>query len=386
MKFLHTADWHIGRKLHGYSLLEEQWSVFHKLKNMALSEKVDAIFLAGDLFDVSTPPVSATKALDQMLYELNVELGLPLFIVSGNHDGANRLQFGTRWMKQGQLYLATQIEQALEPIDFGDLQIFLLPFFHPSDARRFYGISEENKSQMETISQAMERLVKDMEALIKPDKNPILISHFYVAGKGNEDYQLISEGKSEIGGLNHLPASLFSNFSYVALGHLHSHLSSPSEKIRYSGSLLKFAVDEHWQEKGVLILDWQPEELEVTFKALPSSKDIRLIRGTYEDITAKNFVAKIQAEGPAYYSIRLTEKPQGIRNLRDSLAIFYPDILDIRIQEEAKEVRNKVWIQERLESPMEIIHQFFQEQTGHELSQQQVDWVEASLLERKEEV
>lgn len=385
MKFLHTADWHIGRKLHGYSLLEEQWSVFQELKDVAQREQVDAIFLAGDLFDVSTPPISATKALDQMLYELNVELGLPLFIVSGNHDGANRLQFGTRWMQQGQLYLATQIEQALEPIDFGEFQIFLLPFFHPSDARRFYGISEENKAQMETISQAMERLVKDMEALIKPDKKPILISHFYVAGKGNEDYQLISEGKSEIGGLNHLPARLFSSFSYVALGHLHSHLSSPSEQIRYSGSLLKFAVDEHWQEKGVLILDWQQELLKVQFQPIQSSKDIRLISGSYEDITAKDFVAQIQAEGPAYYSIHLTAKPQGIRHLKDSLSAYYPDILDIRIAEDVTSRQKRVWIQERLESPLELIHQFFREQAGHELSEQQATWIETSLLEIKEE-
>lgn len=386
MKFLHTADWHIGRKLHGYSLLEEQWSAFQALKKLAKEEKVDALFLAGDLFDVSTPPISATKALDQMLYELNVELGLPLFIVSGNHDGANRLQFGTRWMKQGQLYLATQIEQALEPIDFGDFQIFLLPFFHPSDARRFYGITEADKGQMETISQAMERLVKDMEALIKPGKKPILISHFYVAGQGNENYQLISEGKSEIGGLNHLPASLFASFSYVALGHLHSHLSSPSERIRYSGSLLKFAVDEHWQEKGVLLLDWDKDNLEIDFRPLPLSKDIRLISGSYADITQQDFVAKIQAEGPAYYSIRLTAKPQGVRNLRDALMTYYPDILDIRIEEVSRPHNRRVLTQERLESPLELIQQFFQEQTGQELTVQQRNWLEDSLLQSREEL
>ncbi|MBF0845456.1 exonuclease SbcCD subunit D C-terminal domain-containing protein, partial [Streptococcus danieliae] len=137
--------------------------------------------------------------------------------------------------------------------------------------------------------------------------------------------------------------------------------------------------------KGVLLLDWDENDLEINFQPLPISKDIRLISGSYADITQQDFVAKIQAEGPAYYSIRLTAKPQGVRNLRDTLMTYYSDILDIRIEEASRPHNRRVLTQERLESPLELIQQFFQEQTGQELTVQQRNWLEDSLLQSREE-
>lgn len=138
MKFLHTADWHIGRKLNGFSLLEEQRDMFEKVMAIAKAEKVDAIVVAGDLYDRSVPSIEAVSLFNEMMIEMNIKSEFPVLAISGNHDSATRLDTGRPWLKASEFHLHTQLSQAFEPVVLKDTQFYLLPYFEPFHARQFF--------------------------------------------------------------------------------------------------------------------------------------------------------------------------------------------------------------------------------------------------------
>jgi exonuclease SbcD len=138
MKLLHTADWHIGRTLNGYSLLDEQEHAFSEILKIAKEEQVDGIVIAGDIYDRAVPSTDAVTALNKMLVTLNIQNKIPIYAISGNHDGAKRLNYGREWMEFSNFHLNTLLKEAFVPIETPEVQIFLLPFFDPMDARVYY--------------------------------------------------------------------------------------------------------------------------------------------------------------------------------------------------------------------------------------------------------
>ncbi|QBO36252.1 exonuclease SbcCD subunit D [Periweissella cryptocerci] len=386
MKLLHTADWHIGKQLNEFDLLDVQQDAFKQIEAIAAAEQVDGIIIAGDLYDRAIPSTAAVKAFDQMLQQLNITDKYPIYAISGNHDGATRLNFAREWMKQNDLHLNTKVEEAFtDNVVVGDVQIFMLPFFDPQDARMYYQISIDS-NEMRTIEQAMTRVVADLEQQFEPGKRHILVTHFNVQGTDNENYELTSETTSTVGGLNTVPARLFKNFDYVALGHLHLRQASPTRTVRYSGSPVKFNTKEAKNEKGVYIIDIPTTgEIGITWKTITPSKDLIVLRGDFEKLIDRDFYSEQPKPGEAFYSIQLTSRPAG-KNIRKQLEDIYGDIVELEyhIQGDETQAATEQLAQRvaKTKSPEEIIGDFYNEMMDPaQLTEQQQKWVEAALID-----
>lgn len=383
MKLLHTADWHIGKELGEYSLLEEQWNAFHQIVNIAETEHVDGIIIAGDLYDRAIAPTSAVNALESMLRELNLEKQYPIYAVSGNHDGATRLGAGHEWREQTKLYLNTTLAGAFEPIETNEAQIFLLPFLDPLEARTYYQISEDEAVNYSTIEQVMAKIIPDLVNNFDNAKKHILVTHFNVTGSGNEDYKFTSETNSRVGGLKGVPAALFNDFDYVALGHIHLKQASPNEKMQYSGSPVKFNTKEAQSEKGVYIVDISEEEVSTEWKRITTGKDLIVLKGTYEELITPSFYEQYDRDGKNWFSI--TINGIGARDSRATLSGIYGDVVELNYNL-PKLINNEIdlAIDTKDQAEEDVITEFYEKVTDNQLSKQQAAIVEQTLTEIKQ--
>lgn len=329
MRLLHTADWHIGKELGEFSLLAEQQAAFEQIVQLAKQYQVDGVIIAGDLYDRAIPSLAAMAELERELRVLNIAEGLPIYAVSGNHDGATRLGAGAEWRAANDLFLNTTLAGAFTPIELADTQIYLLPFIDPTDARIYYQRSLEEYEHYASIEQVMPDILSDMEKSFDPAKRHVLVTHYYVSGPGNENYELTSETNSKVGGLKNLAANLFDAFDYVALGHLHLKQASPSEKIKYAGSPIKFNTKEASNEKGVYLVDLDATGLKTTWLPLQTKKDLIVLHETYATLIDPDFYQKYERQGANYFSIKL----QGFtkeQTIRQTLTEIYGDIVELQ--------------------------------------------------------
>nr|WP_255552610.1 exonuclease SbcCD subunit D [Lactobacillus sp. Sy-1] len=240
MRLLHTADWHIGRRLHGFNLAEEQLNAFKQIERIAIDEQVDGIIIAGDLYDRSLPSEQSVGLFNRMLKKLNLADHFPIYAIAGNHDSATRLSIGSDWFKDTNLYIHTQVSQCFQPVELADAQLFLLPFFEPFEVRQYF-----NDESIQHVDEAFAAIVEQIKKQFVSDKKHILISHFFVAGSATTE----SETKLTVGGLSAVPEQLLADFDYVALGHLHGKDAIKAPNIQYSGSPVKFSLSEANQKK-----------------------------------------------------------------------------------------------------------------------------------------
>ncbi|MFC7056185.1 exonuclease SbcCD subunit D [Enterococcus alcedinis] len=315
MRFLHTADWHIGKKLHGYDLLENQKAAMEEILAIAKKEAVDAIIIAGDLYDRSVPGIESIELLNKQFIQMNLEAELPILAVSGNHDSATRLATGGPWYKQRNFHLHTTLEEALVPVEFPEVQFFLLPYFEPIAARLYF-----EDDSLKTIGQAVGRVVEAMASAFDPNKKQVLVSHFFVAGSLRTD----SETSVEVGGLDAVPVDVFAAFDYVALGHLHSKNAIKEGKVRYSGSLLKYSLSEINDEKGVWLIDSQT--MEPVFQALTPLQDIQHYQASFAELTNPTIYQTLDRQ--AFWHFEITDRAI-IPNMMNQLREIYPFVLTV---------------------------------------------------------
>lgn len=319
MKILHTGDWHIGKKLHGFSLIEEQKEVFQQMMHIAVEENVDAVLIAGDLYDRTVPPAEAVGILNQMFIEMNLTKKIPVLAISGNHDSATRLETGSQWFKQSQFYLQTKINDfTFQPITFGNTQFFLLPYFDPIDARQYFA-----DDSLDTTEKSVKRAVEEMVKNFEHDKNQVLVSHFFVTGSLKTD----SETESTVGGLDSVSGSVFKDFTYVALGHLHNPNALNHPVIRYSGSLLKYSVSEADQQKGFRIVTIEDDgSVKHSFHGVQPSRDLLILEEFFSILTDEQYYQDIKRDQFIY--IRLNDTvmlPNAMNRLRE----IYPNVIGI---------------------------------------------------------
>ncbi len=381
MKFLHTADWHIGKELGAFSLLSEQWQAFRQMVTIAEDEAVDGIIIAGDLYDRGIPPLSAVEAFEDMARIMNLEHHWPIYAVSGNHDGAVRLGAGREWRETTSFYLHTTLAEAFEPVELADTQIFMLPFLDPLDARIYYQMSDEESRDYTSIEAVMARIIPDLVAKFKPGKHHILVTHYNVIGTGNISYELTSETNSQVGGLKGVPASLFADFDYVALGHIHLRQASPTDTIRYAGSPVKFNTKEAQAEKGVYIVE-VGDTVTVKWRPIQPVKDLIVIKGTFSEITAPAFYEQYARDGANWFSISLTDFPD-VRNARGILTTIYGDIVEVNYVGQNAQLGNVVQSElvDGTLSDQEIISHFYETVAEKPLSAEQVQLVETMLTD-----
>ncbi|WP_125704710.1 exonuclease SbcCD subunit D [Lacticaseibacillus daqingensis] len=369
MRLLHTADWHIGKKLAGFDLAADQAAIFAQLVATAKRERVDAIVIAGDLYDRALANEAAVTMVNDQLAQLNRTLKYPVLAIAGNHDSAVRLATGRDWYGATQLYLNTQLAEAFTPVVLGDTQFFLLPYFEPVAARQYF-----DDDSLTNINRAMHRVTQELQAQFDPTKKHVLIAHFFAANSHRSD----SETQLAVGGLDAVDVADLAAFDYVALGHLHNRHALDHPTIQYAGSLLKYSVSEVAQEKGVFILD--TDTMVRRFVALPPLHEVQHLTGSFADLTDPAHYAAVDRE--AYTAITLTDVAV-IPNVMTALRQVFPRTISLQRASSLKLDAAAAAVDPKL-GPMPMLADFYQQVQGTALSADQTRWAKAALAQARE--
>ncbi|WP_295729132.1 exonuclease SbcCD subunit D [uncultured Limosilactobacillus sp.] len=372
MRFLHTGDWHIGKNLAGYSLLTDQHATFQKIVEIAKQEQVDAVVIAGDLYDRTIPSEAATRELMNELVTLNIKASEPLLAISGNHDSATRLGVGSQWFASQNFYLNTDFQQVFQPVSLKDTQFFLLPFFGLQEVRNYFG-----DDRIRDVNSAMKRIVKRMKTKFDPTQKHVLVAHFFAAGSTRT---ADSETMIEVGGLSAVNTSLLSDFDYVALGHLHNKNALNEERIKYSGSPMKFSVSEAHMEKGVWIVDTNP--FSIKWVKIPPIHDIHVIEESMKTLTSTAFANQYPKDD--YYAIRLTDR-QIIPDVMHRLRQYYPYIISLGRKYGFDSPQQKKRQFNRKLAPDKLFANFYRQTVGVDLDTEQQQIVKKSLEQVQKE-
>ncbi|MBC8009184.1 MAG: exonuclease SbcCD subunit D, partial [Burkholderiales bacterium] len=280
MKFLHTADWHLGRIFHQVHLTEDQACALDQIVALAAAERPDVILVAGDLYDRAVPPPEAVALLDRTWQRLALELAIPVIAIPGNHDSATRIGYGAALLARSGLHLVADFEAATRPITIGGVDIFALPFAEPAEVRAWSGDPE-----VRDHSSAQRVCIERMRPHFTAGRPRILVAHAFVAGERQESE---SERPLSVGGAGTVPADVYSDFNYVALGHLHAP-QTVSPRCRYAGSPLKYSFSEADDAKSVLLgeIDAATGELAPSrLVPLRPRRDVRNLEGSLADLLA----------------------------------------------------------------------------------------------------
>lgn len=362
MKFLHLSDLHLGKNLNGFSLYQDQAYILNQVVQIAQNEQIEAVIIAGDIFDKSVPNSQAIQLFDEFLTSW-AELNLPVFIISGNHDNAQRVAFGANLFKQNNIFISPVYNGNLSPItledNFGKINFYLLPFLKPTTVRNFFPDEE-----ITSYNQAIEVALKNIS--LNTNERNILIAHQFVTGAYICDSEDIV-----VGGIDNIDANLFQDFDYVALGHLHTPQTVLRESIRYCGTLLKYSFSEINQEKSLTIVDFFTKN-DINIKTIPLSPlhDMRKLKGSYADLTLKSNYEHTNTTD--YLAIILTDEediPDAINRLRS----IYPNIMQLSYENTrtntAKQLAN-IDIH-NLKSPLTLFKEFYTQQNNQDLNTEQ---------------
>lgn len=294
MRVLHTADWHLGRGFHGESLLAAHAAWVDWLVELAAASSVDAILVAGDLYDRALPPVDAIALADEALARL-AEIA-PVVVVSGNHDSATRLAFGSSLLSRAGLHLRTDPTRSGEPVLVGDLAVYPIPYLEPDAVRSALGVEERGHGPV--LSAAME-LVRADVARRTAGTRVVVVAHAFVTGAVASG----SERDLALGGAASVPASTFAGAEYVALGHLHGP-QRVGDRGRYAGSPLAFSFSEATHRKSVALVDVTGAAPEVELVECPVPRPLSRVRGTLEELLGD---AAHEAAEAAWVEVTLTD-------------------------------------------------------------------------------
>ena len=376
MKFLHTSDWHLGRQFHNVSLLDDQAAILNQIVQYIAEHPVDALLIAGDIYDRSVPPANAIELLDHVLTTLCQEMGVPVIMIPGNHDGAARLAFGARHMRDAGLHIIANFEQMLEPVvlssnDAGEVAFYGMPYHDPEVVRHAY--QEAVHSHDEAHQLLCEKITKTFD----PSQHHVLLSHCFVDGAMESE----SERPLSIGGSDRVNHEHFLPFDYVALGHLHQPQKKGRDSIRYSGSLMKYSFSEQHQKKGMTLVTFDQQGF-VSSESIPliSPHDMRIIEGELEEIIAK------AADDPRpndYLLVRLTDK-HAILDPMEKLRQVYPNVLHIEKPGMLIGMDQPVASQRLKRSEVDMFADFFQEAQQSELTPAQSEAIAAVVQELKQ--
>lgn len=279
VKILHTSDWHLGRSFHREGLLDAQAIFIDSLVDTARSERVDLVAVSGDVYDRALPPVDAVRLANEALGRL-AGLGVPVVITAGNHDSARRLGFAADLIAAAGVHLRTDPERADVPVlcedRYGPVAVYGLPYLEPELMREPWQLGE--RSHAAVLGEAMSRVRRDLAT--RPGARSVVLAHAWVSGAAASE----SERDISVGGLAHVPASLFDGIDYVALGHLHGR-QQVSDRVRYSGSPLAFSFSEARHTKGSWLVELGPGGVEsADFVAAPVPRRLAVLRGRLDDL------------------------------------------------------------------------------------------------------
>lgn len=383
MKFIHISDLHLGKRLGEFRLLEEQSAVLDWILQTAREHCADGILLAGDIYDRSVPPVEAVTLFDTFLTHLK-ETGIPLFAISGNHDSAERIAYGSRILGDCGIYLSHTFDGQVRCIplekDGERVCIHLLPFLRPIHVTAAYGMQEpENEGEHTlfrmTYTEAMAEVVSRMT--LPEDCTNILLCHQFITGSLRSE----SEELPLVGTLDAIDSSIFAPFDYVALGHLH-RAQAVTDTIRYAGSPYPYAFSET-EEKGCLLVETGTDGIRCTFLPIPTglTRTLSTLSGTYDTLVSRAFRENCTCVED-YLKI-LLEEDTPVPDAMAKLSVVYPRIVQLAYRRTANadaEVAEADMHPAKQLSPAAVFAAFFARQNETELSAEDEEYIQ-SLLE-----
>lgn len=377
MKFLHLADLHLGKRVNGFSMLEDQAHILRQILAILDDEQPDGVLIAGDVYDKSVPSVEAVELLDGFLTELRAR-GVPVLLISGNHDSPERLAFGGRVMDSCGIHISPVYDGALAPVtlhdEFGPVHVWLLPFVKPAHVRRWFPDAD-----IESYTDAVAEAVAHMD--IDTAARNVLVTHQFVTGGARSGSEELS-----VGGTDNVDSGVFAPFDYVALGHLHGAQHIGRETIRYAGSPLKYSFSEARQHKSVTVVTLgEKGDVHVRTAALTPLRELREIRGSYDELTARSFYEHTTYRSD-YLHLILTDE-QDVFDAMSRLRTIYPYLMTLDYDNARTRAAGGMSVPAETErrTPLELFEALYTRQNHRPMSEVQRAYI-AQLMEQIMEV
>lgn len=376
MKFIHLSDLHLGKRVHDFSMIEDQRDILMKILAVIDDEAPDCVILAGDIYDKAVPTAEATALFDDFLVRL-AQRKLQVFAISGNHDSAERIAFGSRLMDASGIHMSPVYDGSVRPItltdEHGPVHIYMLPFVKPMHVRRFF-----EEEPINTYTDAMRVAIEQMQ----PDASQrnVLITHQFVTGATRSESEEIT-----VGGVDNVDATVFQVFDYVALGHIHSPQNCGSPAIRYCGTPLKYSFSEAGDQKSVTVAELgQKGDLTVRTVHLTPKHEMVELKGTFREVTDSSFYAGTTWQTD-YVHLTLTDE-EDIVDAVGKLRQVYHNLMRLDYDNTRTRANPELLgaeIRENISS-MELFAEFFALQNGKPMSQEQLVFLEELLEKAKE--
>ena len=363
MKLIHLSDLHLGKRVNEFSMLEDQQYILEEILRIIDSEKPDGVLIAGDVYDKTVPSAEAVTLLDEFLVQLS-KRDTQTFLISGNHDSAERLAFGGRLMEQSGIHIARVYNGVLAPLtlrdEYGPVDLYLLPFLRPVQVRRFFP-----ESEIATYTEAMAAVLGAAD-IDKTHRN-VLVTHQFVTGAQTCDSEELS-----VGGTDNVDVSVFDDFDYVALGHIHGPQKIGRETVRYCGTPLKYSFSEVDHKKSVTVVELA-EKGSVAIRTVPlvPKRDMSELRGAYNELMLReNYEGKPFRND--YLRITLTDE-EDIPNAVNNLRTVYPYIMRLDYDNRRTRTESHVDGAEQVERkrPLTLFEEFYESQNGQPMSEEQ---------------
>ena len=372
MKLIHLSDLHIGKRVNEVSMLGQQDHILTQILEIIDAEAPDAVLVCGDVYDKTVPSAEAVTLFDSFLYRL-AQRKQQVFLISGNHDSPERLAFGGRLMAGTGIHLSPVYDGTVTPLtlsdEHGPVRFWLLPFLKPAHVKRFYP-----DSGIESYTDACRVAIEHMD--LDPTQRNVLLTHQFVTGSATCDSEELS-----VGGSDNVDAAVFEAFDYVALGHIHGPQNIGSQRIRYCGTPLKYSFSECAHKKSVTVVQLG-EKGSLTLRTVPLTPlhDLRELRGTYEEVTAKSFYQGTPVED--YLHITLTDEedvPEAMARLR----VIYPNLMKLSYDNtrtrSSCQLEGAVDVQKK--SHLELFGELYEQQNGQPMSDIQTAYLQTLIEE-----
>lgn len=377
---MHLADLHLGKRVNGFSMMEDQEYILNRILEIMEEEQPDGLLIAGDVYDKTIPPAEAVRRMDDFLTAVAAK-HVPVFLISGNHDSAERVAFGHQLMQGSGIWISPVYDGTIRHHTledrWGEVNIYLIPFLRPSVVRSFFPDVE-----IEDYTDALRTIIEDLQ--VDTSRRNVVLAHQFVTAAGALPETCDSEQLS-VGGLDRVDGSVFSPFDYTALGHLHGPQRVGSETIRYAGSPLKYSFSELHQKKSVTVAELRAKGVtEIRQIPLQPRREMIELRGTFEEILEE---ARKKGEPQTdYYHMILTDETDVVDAL-SRLREYYPNIMlldyDNRRTRSQKEVEQLDRVEER--TPGELFAALYEQQNGQEMDSDRKEYLDGLIREIWEE-
>ncbi len=376
VRLLHTADWHLGKRLRDFPLLEEQAAVVAQVVELARTLRPDALIVAGDVFDTAVPGVEALRVWSSALEAL-VEAGVPVLAISGNHDQAERLGHLGGLAARAGVHLRTDLGAVATPVVFGHVAVYGLPFTRPVRVRSAFGLDTDTVPDGDDAAalRFLSAHVLAAHHAERPELVPVAVAHAFVEGAGREDE---GEDAIAVGGTGAVPADVFDGFAYVALGHLHGRRALAAGRVRYAGSLYPTSFAEAGHAKSASLVTLEGDTARVEEHPLRTPRAVRVLAGRSFDEVIAGAETESSEERQGYVLVRVTDTEpiaSALPRLRDA----YPRSLLEQAPPEADAAASGVEDQLQALDPREVTLAFLRERTGQDASDPQLEVLDAAL-------